>query len=363
MQSISDTLFMFSYDIHNILSIIDISSNITILKRLVVYSTDRKLLNDTNISSKMNSSINISYGGNLILFFNHNDIWYYINNKNFMASDFAIPVTLSKMVTLTTQLDPTNYYMFSYNNNDLIHHNIHNSYPEFILYEIRRKYTFELLDDDIYHNSQLYAPKIYFSCIDEMDVYIENLSKRCFTNKKMFNDGIMIRIYNTLNTHYINVQSECYQIITSLKPLHKNINIGFLEMYQKNTLLSFLPFYSNYSVDILHRINMSIKTLSHDILNIYHASRKNIDLIIELPLCFQEVINNIHKIYLSNKRKLTENSSINVHHIYYYLKEISFTLLLQLFMSRHEMLNIELFDSYLNKKCIYIRTQTMLMLS
>lgn len=58
-----------------------------------------------------------------------------------------------------------------------------------------------------------------------------------------------------------------------------------------------------------------------------------------------------------------ECSSINVHNVYYYLKDMSIDQLIELFNQRQHLIDNALFDNLMEKTCIYIKTQTMLMIN
>ena len=48
-----------------------------------------------------------------------------------------------------------------------------------------------------------------------------------------------------------------------------------LDLYKKDLLLNYLPFESEYSVDILKRINISLKTITEEIFNLYQSYVNN----------------------------------------------------------------------------------------
>ena len=72
----------------------------------------------------------------------------------------------------------------------------------------------------------------------------------------------------------IKLQTEMYQKISKIKPNNSNIYQCYLELYQKDKLQFYLPFVTKYYYDIIKRINNSMRTLSKEILNIYHVTRK-----------------------------------------------------------------------------------------
>lgn len=302
--------------------------------------------------------MNFSYGGLLITCFKYQNNWHTINESK------LIPIP-SEIFKIVEKLDDNNYYFFMVNTNELI------MQPKLILLYAKQKKTHQLINavcDTHLYKGVWEIPtesKIYFSCIDELLLHLECVSDKNVLTKKLTIEGIMIQFPD--NTYTI-LQTECYKKIYGMLPKTKNIHLGFLELYKKDKLSTFLPFYSNYSNDILHRINMAIKTLSREILNIYHATRnkKNIDTYESLSEVYKKVLYDIHGLYISYKKKhngdeLDENSSINVHNVYYYLKELDMEVTIKIFESRKMMLQNNLLDKYLDKLCIYLITQTKLM--
>ena len=68
------------------------------------------------------------------------------------------------------------------------------------------------------------------------------------------------------------------------------VHIGYLQLYQKDLLLNYLPFESDYSVDILKRINISLKTISEEILNLYYFINNSNNIFDILPDIYIKII-------------------------------------------------------------------------
>ena len=117
---------------------------------------------------------------------------------------------------------------------------------------------------------------------------------------------------------------------------------------------------------------MSMKTLSREILNIYHTTRKkkNGDIYDCLPDSYKKILYGIHGLYIKGRKKDFLNGeaiegndikSITVHDIYYYLKNLSPDQLKQIYLDRTELIkNMEIVP-HLNMNCIYTLTQSKLM--
>ena len=211
--------------------------------------------------------------------------------------------------------------------------------------------------------------KMHFSCLDELVAKIEHISIENKVNKKITTYG-----YDITNFYTYRLYTDIYMSIIKDIPSFENIHQLYLELYQNNKLTEILPFLSNYPIEIIHRINMTMKTLSRELLNIYHITRKqkNTEIYKILTDTYRKILYGIHGIYIENRKidfvngiekDMGDGKSITVHDIYYYLKTVSFQQLKQLFIDRQKMLTNNIVAPYLIKSCIFTLTQTNLMFS
>ena len=126
--------------------------------------------------------------------------------------------------------------------------------------------------------------------------------------------------------------------------------MNYLQLYQNNKLGDVLLYLHKYPADVIRRINMSIKILSKELLNIYHLTRKkqNSDLYEILPQSYKKSLYDLHKIYVDQKfgefstkfhELLIEKKSISVDIVYNYVKDLLTTNLLQIFSDREILIN------------------------
>ena len=117
---------------------------------------------------------------------------------------------------------------------------------------------------------------------------------------------------------------------------------------------------------------MSMKTISREILNIYHTTRKkkHQELYKQLPESYKKILYGLHGVYINSKKKeiinrkpieYDETKSITVHDVYYYVKELTSYQLIELFKERIQLLKNNNFEETMNHSCIYTLTQTKLM--
>jgi hypothetical protein len=198
------------------------------------------------------------------------------------------------------------------------------------------------------------SDNVYYSCFDELIFDLENLSNINEQKKRITNSGFIL---SYKNTDYV-LNSYIYQKLQDIIPPFKNINKCFLELYKNDNLSFVINYMSPYPSDIIKRVNLSIKTLSREFLNIYHVTRKkaNSELYNILSNNYRTILFDLHKIFIytrkSEEGKITkinniinsdeefnEKKSLNHDIIYKYLKKINICLLCDIFIDRIELLN------------------------
>lgn len=212
----------------------------------------------------------------------------------------------------------------------------------------------------------------YFSCFDELEATLDKIAYDNAVYKRISTEGFIIKHKTNEESILLKLQTEIYCQIDKLKPLKQNSYQNFLELYQHDKLNEILPYISKYSNEIIHRINMSMRTLSREILNIYHTTRKkkNCDIYDTLPDSYKKLLYGIHGLYIKGRRKDfingkeiedKETRSITVHDIYYYLKNLPSDQLKQIYLDRNELMKNVVIIPHLNLNCIYTLTQSRLM--
>lgn len=182
--------------------------------------------------------------------------------------------------------------------------------------------------------------------------------------------GYIVKLYNSEN-EYIRIKFN-YKIVKKIKYLcnNKNQQINYLKLYQLNLLNKYLPFISNFCLELKTRIKNSIVNISKEILNIYHLTRKDKNKKVYLILCnsYKKILNELHKIYKLKKNKEIIDSddiyltnSINLFDVIQYLKNINTLNLAKLFSDRLEIqINLFQINNQIIKDCIYCKLQNEL---
>lgn len=277
-----------------------------------------------------------------------------INNNN-NNIDLTVIYELIKNKNILTDIQMIHYFIYydKKNKKDNIHNlllykndeNNENTNRLFYVMSVNNNNNNLIMNSDlnIYH----------FSCFDEFKDKLEYISYENKINKRLTTDGFYLRsrkncynkikiitdIYKTI----INEISQNFDVYSQI-----NIQHVYLYLYQKNKLNIILPFFTNYYNEIINRINLSIKTISTEIMNLYQNDNICIE---QLPQMYQKIINDINKI----------SRYILINDIYYYIKNMSFNDLLELFRDRLKLMKIKCFVNELNIKCIYTIMQIILL--
>lgn len=201
---------------------------------------------------------------------------------------------------------------------------------------------------------------------------LEEISLSNKNRKKITLIGYSIYVYNNGKCEgQCNIYNKVYRNIKN-NIARDNIYQVYLELYQKNKLMIILPYISKYSHDIRHRLNISMKTISKEILNLYHMTRKKKEkeIYTELPELYKKILYDLHGTYISiRKMEITDNKdieydetkSISIYDVNHYIKNLSCEILLKIFRERYIMVKSGSFGDLFNKECIYTLVQSKLM--
>ena len=186
--------------------------------------------------------------------------------------------------------------------------------------------------------------KIYhYSCFDELMASLDIINDKMILEKTLDFSGYCLKISQNQSKIICCIRSKLFQYILSTVPQYKNQYINYVYLYQNNKLSEVLPFLHKYPSDVIRRINISIKILSKEILNIYHLTRKkqNSSLYDSLTKLYKKILYDLHKIYVGKKYFdddiddiLIEKKSISIDIVYTHLKNLHTDDLLQLFNDR-----------------------------
>jgi hypothetical protein len=215
---------------------------------------------------------------------------------------------------------------------------------------------------------KFYDKPLYFSCLDELLFEIEELSLENEISRKLSSAGYILMN----DCEKIVIENTTYRKINDSIPDYQNVHMCYLDLYKSDKLNEILPYMSNYYMDIVKRINISMKTMAKEILNIYHLTRNkdNIGLYTCLPNSYKKMLYDLHKIFIEERDREFKTDddnrkSVSVDDVYHYLKRISNTQLFNVYSERNELIknlsSFKIYNDVVYIDCIDTKTQTELM--
>lgn len=328
------------------------------------------------------------YEGTLIMIFFHNNKWYvttrrclnaqestWIRNKSYY--DMFIEAMEGKFTF--EELNKNYCYHFvliHHKNKNIVSYNwLGREYKELFHILTTEKYLLDEINCKI-NDKVSYVAKEKFDTMDDLLKELNKQNDLDKTYQKITSEGYILRYYTgeIYKSPFITLklQTSIYDTLMKLKPNNSNIYQCFLELYQKDKLNEFLPFFTRYGNEVIKRIHISIKNLSKETLDLYHLTRNknNNEIYNNLTEQYKKCLYEIHGIYIKNRKQDFENGidnkklgstrSINVFDIYHYLKNMPANELRQLYFDR---MNISINDKFkfINRNCIDTMTQSTLM--
>lgn len=351
----------------------------------IIVSQFNKILCNKNaieyIKSKDWSNVAIydCYEGIKFIVFYHNNKWYVSTQKCIDLNDSYRDMfddTMNGKFKFD-DLDKNYCYHFillHHKNKNIVNYNTYgDEYKELCHIFTTEKYTLNEVDFKI--NNTIILNEKNFKSIDELLFNLESIDQQNKFEKKITTEGYMLKVYDgekyKSNFKIAKIQTDIYKYLLKTKPNNTNINQNYLELYQKNKLADYLPYFSNFSTEIIKRIHTSMRNIAKEILDLYHCTRqkKNNHIYNNLSENYKKILYGIHGLYIQNRKtdfgdsyfdKSKLSKSINVHDVYYHLKNLDPNELRLIYLERNKLLENEK-NTFLNKNCIYTKTQTALM--
>lgn len=366
--------------------------------KIVVSQYNKILYNEeslTFLKDKQWSNVCVQkcYEGTLITVFNHNNNWYVTTRRCLNAKDSSwvrnnsyYDLFVDAMTNKFTFDDLNKNYCYHF---ILVHHKNRNivnydylghDYKELFHVLTTEKYTLNEVNHKINDNVKTIAEESFSSLdavMQELQMYDGNDKKK----HKVTFEGYVLKYYQG-DVHKspfvtLKLQTDIYKTLMQLKPNNSNISQCYLELYQKDKLNEFLPYFTRYGIDVIKRIHGSMQTLSKEMVDLYHMTRgkKNEEVYNNLTNQYKKCLYEIHGMYIKNRTQDfvngmnhtneqqmegNNNRSINVFDVYKYLKQLPFNELRQVYYDRVKMLP-DTKNTFFNRNCIHTMTQSTLM--
>lgn len=243
-----------------------------------------------------------------------------------------------------------------------------------VLVKVNRRYSLEEYDIDhpsVPPNIFVEDKRLYFSCLDQLDLYLEEMNNINIKNKKLYNRGLLVKVdvdfYDPIHIIY---DTYTYKRLADMLPKNMTIHEAHLHFYQTDRLNQMLQFVedSDNAALIVTRINLAIVTIGREILDIYHFTRnkENPELFVLLSRAYKDLMHNLHGQFIQKKsdavNKFQQNPyseiekvSISTEDVYITLKNMDTLALVELFLDREKLKNdIEAHSDTLDKQALDI---------
>lgn len=331
------------------------------------------------------------YEGTTVLVFNHGGKWYVTTRRCLDANESTwiksksyrqmFDESIDGKFTLD-DLNPDNCYFFvllhHLNRNIVTYQHLPKLYKEVVHLMTVKKYTMDEVDYAV-NDKVSVSPTLSVSNLDELLDMLDKLSNQDELNRRVSSEGFIVRLYDGevgKSTYTVlKLQSGIYQMLLKMKPNNSNIHQSYLELYQNDKLRDFLVYFQGNKIEIIKRINLAMRHMATEILNLYHGTRKqkNPEVYKALLDNYKKVLYELHGLYIENKKNMIDNNqgtfnkdiekncSITVHDVYHYLKGMPADKLRQLFIERWTMIAHSHGDQFFDEDNMHIKIQTLLM--
>lgn len=332
------------------------------------------------------------YEGTLIMVFNHNDKWYVTTRRclNAQESTWIKNNSYYEMFTEAMEgkftFDELNknycyhFVLVHHKNRNIVSYNwLGREYKELFHILTTEKYSLNEVQSDVakINDKVRSVQDEKFNSLDDLITELNKQNDLDKTYQRVTLEGYVLRYYTgeLYNSPFVTLkfQTGIYDTLMKLKPNNSNIYQCFLELYQKDKLNDFLPYFTRYGNDTIKRIHFSMQNISKELLDLYHMTRNknNGEMYADLPEGYKKCLYELHGLYIKNRKndfddggidnkKKGSTKSINVFDVYNYLKSIPSNELRQLYYDRTNMISQDKFK-FLNKNCINTMTQSTLM--
>jgi hypothetical protein len=287
------------------------------------------------------------YGQDFVIF-NHNNLWYYKTSNGQTIENIKLE-----------NLNVDYCYHFILIDKNFLFNNICKCKYNIIYKCSMIKYTETIKIESIKNVSIINEYKFdsYKDVLKEL-TYISNNN---ILHNKITLKGFILANNNSPNFNYV-LQTDIFDSISKEISNWKNKYQLYLDFYKKNLLIEKLPFYTIYVNETIHYINTSIKTISNEILNIYNLSLIDPNIYNFLGENYTKVLNDIHNIYVTNKKKTNKIITVTINTVYYYIKDIMKTEeLIMIYKERNKLLLIPNLLDILCLSCLETKIQSELL--
>jgi hypothetical protein len=292
-------------------------------RNIIVTDANRQIL----INNWSNCNVYINYIGEKVLFFKHNEKLLFVMRN--IIYDYTQHVLIKSICP-----------------------NIFSSYtiPQYVtIISSKLSMILSYEQNSILEkiSKPMYSNKIFFSCFDELEFNLIEENKKTEHTKKLTNAGYLIEYNNDI---YL-LQNKLYEKISKLIPVESNRMKQYLDLYKSDNLNYIINYIYLYPFELIKRINLSIKTLSKEFLNIYHLTRNhsNPELYEQLSSDDKKILYELHQIFITSRQndfestqskqlEFIDKKSLTIDTVYKYLKKMDIEQFVKLYTNRPNLI-------------------------
>ena len=321
------------------------------------------MFNNSNNINDMNNNKQIiiyrNHIGSYLVLFNYESIWlFYLNDKIYECKTENHPIFFEYINKHLNELDVNLVYhillidnrlndLFVPNTNNNNNNNKYENKNCMIILNITERYELNniIIEYDFFEKNEILNIDSYSELIKELD----ELEQCNSLYRKMIYRGFILKFnVDQYDDIYIALDTQTYAKLKSMYSNELKQNEVYLYLYQQNKLNYFLQYFMNDYHHITKRLNNTINTISHEILDIYHLTRKkqNSELYNILPQSYKHILYLLHSEYISKKNNYynyendkIDNFSVSVDNVYNKIKIIDIYLLLDIYRDRIKLIN------------------------
>ena len=197
--------------------------------------------------------------------------------------------------------------------------------------------------------------KLPSDLIDVKNIDLSKINNDIIKHKKITTGGYVLIDQN--NNRLI-LEPEIYTYIKNKIPKYNNFHKCCFDLYINNNLNELISYLTLYCFQTITRINLSLKILSREILNIYHMTRRheNEKLYNILSKNYKKILYELHKIFINKRSEYNLNftntqhkKSITIDDVYNYIISMCLIDIFTLYNDREKFINNYNIDLDINK--------------
>jgi len=312
------------------------------------------------------------YEGTILLVYYSNNKWHVStrrcidSNKSIWIKDYSYRIMFAECQDKLFTFDDLNkkycyqFLMIHHKNKNMVNYNdLGLEYKKLLKILVTEKNTLKEIDVEVKNVESVKQER--FINFEDMLEELKKINTHDENRKLLSCEGYVIRVYQgeKFKSAFKNykIQTPLYQKLFNMKPNNSNPGQCYLELFCKGELEDYIKYFPD-GLRILDRVATSLETVACDMYNLYFLTRRknNANIYENLDASFKKILYAVHGEYIKTKIPVTESS------IFDYLVSLPMHILRNIFNKRIELIK-DSSNIFLDRSCVYVTTQTALMLN